>query len=67
MQCSVGAPAAELDLAVQQPAALERVRRDVLVLLRDDRKARQHRVAVVAVPVDRVLAVGDLAARPCRR
>ena len=47
--------------AVQQAAALERVRRYVLVGLLDDRKAREHRVAVVPMPGDRVATVGDLA------
>ena len=51
----------QLDLAVQHAAALERVGGDVLVLLRDDRIARQHRVAVVAVAVDRIAAVRHLA------
>ncbi len=45
---------------MQQSPALERVRRDVEVLLGDDRKSRQHRVAVMAVVRDRVLAVSDL-------
>ena len=48
------------DLAMQEPAALERMRGDVDVLLRRDRVARQQRVAVVPVAVDRGPAVGDL-------
>jgi hypothetical protein len=46
---------------MQQPAALERVRGDVEVLLGDDRESRQHRIAVMAVVRDRVLSVRDLA------
>ncbi len=45
---------------MQQPSAFERVRGDVEVLLGDDRKSRQHRVAVMAVVRDRVLPVRDL-------
>ena len=46
--------------AVQQAAALVALDRDVAVLVVDDREARQHRVAVVAVRVDRIAAVGEL-------
>src|SRR4030095_8699124 len=61
MDAMEGRPArAELDLAVKHPAALEGMRRNVEILLADDREARQHRVAVMAMPVDRGLAVGDL-------
>ena len=54
-------PAGDRDLAMQQPALLEAVRGDVLVVPVLDRKARQDRVAVVAVVVDRVAAVGEIA------
>jgi hypothetical protein len=46
---------------MQHAAAFEHVRGNVLVFLADDRIPRQHRVAVMAMPVDGVLAVGDLA------
>jgi hypothetical protein len=49
------------DRAMQQPSALERMRRDVEVLLGENRVPRQHRVAVMAVMRSRVLAVRDLA------
>ena len=52
--------AGELDLAMQQPAVLEHVRRNVLVLLRDDRKARQDGVAVMPLAIDGVAAIGHL-------
>ena len=54
------AVAGQPDLAVEQAPALEGMRRDVLVLVHDDGEPGQHRVAVVTVPVDRVLAVRDL-------
>ena len=44
-----------------RPAALEADARDVLVFARDDREARQDGVAVVAVVVDGVAPVGELA------
>ena len=47
----------EAATAVQEPAALERVCRDVEVLLGDDRKVRQDRVAVVPVLIDRIASV----------
>jgi hypothetical protein len=50
-------PAFDLDLAVQQPAALDRVVRDVDVLPHRDGMAADDRVAVVAVLVHGVHAV----------
>ncbi len=60
MQCSARDPLAELDLAMQQSAALEQVRRDVEVLLRDSIGKRDS----TALPwwpcaVDGVAAVSD--------
>ena len=52
--------AGDADFAVQQAAALEAVVGDVLVGLGQDGVARQDRVAVVAVVVDGVAAVGRL-------
>jgi hypothetical protein len=57
MQCTRFLPAVDLDLAVQQPAALDRVVRDVDVLPHRDRVAAHDRVAVVAVLVHGVHAV----------
>src|SRR5262249_60481659 len=48
-----GKPSLRMHDAMKQAAALERVRRDVEVVLRDDGEARQSRVAVVPVPVHR--------------
>ena len=45
---------------MKQSALLEHMRRDVLRFLADDRKAREHGVAMVPVRIDRVLAVRDL-------
>src|SRR5205814_7725182 len=56
------APAGDLDLAMQQPAALERMVRDVDVLPYRDRMAAHDGVAVVAVLVDRVHAVDAVGA-----
>src|SRR5438132_6164835 len=53
-------PTLELHDAVQQTAAFKGVRRDVLVSLGDDGESRQHRITVVAMAIDRVLAVGYL-------
>ena len=50
----------EVDRAMEQAAAFECVRRDVEVLVRDDRESRQHRVAVVAVVRYGILPVRDL-------
>src|SRR5438876_9949835 len=49
----------ELHHAVQQPTAFERVRGYVLVVLRDDGKAGEERVAVMAVARCRIPAVRD--------
>ena len=46
--------------AVQQAALLGAGDRDVVVLEVDDRKLGQHRVAVVALRIHRVAAVGEL-------
>ena len=54
-------PARDRHFAVEQPALLEAVRGDVLVVPVLDRKARQDGVAVVAVVVDRVAPVGEIA------
>jgi len=51
----------KLDLAVKKSSAFEHVRRNILVFLSDDRKPRQHRIAVMAVAVHGVLSVRDLA------
>jgi hypothetical protein len=51
---------AERDLAMQQAAAFEEVRRDVEVLLREHRVARQDRVSVMAVRIHGVAAISDL-------
>src|SRR5947207_14153780 len=59
-QMQIAPPSRHGHHAVQQPAALVAVVGDVLVLERKERKARQHRVAVVAVVVDGVAAVGML-------
>ena len=46
------------DGAVKQAALLETQARDVLVMRRQDRKARENRIAVMAVVIDHVAAVG---------
>ncbi len=56
----IAPPSRHGDHAVQQPAALVAVIGYVLVLEREERKARQHRVAVVAMVVDGVAAVSML-------
>src|SRR5215831_18312074 len=53
-------PASEPQHAVQEAAALERVRRDVEIRLREDREPRQDCVAMVPLPVDRVAPVRNL-------
>src|SRR5213596_1731159 len=59
-QMQVAPPSRHGHHAVQEAAALVAVIGDVLVLERKERKARQHHVAVVAVVVDGVAAVGML-------
>src|SRR5947207_8347608 len=51
----------EPELAMQEPPALENVRRNILVLLSHDRKAREDGVAVMAVAVHGILSVRDFA------
>src|SRR5688572_25090879 len=51
----------DVDLAMQQPASLEAVRRYVEVVPVQDRETRQDRVAVVPGVVHRVPAVGEVA------
>ena len=58
----MNAPAVGVDFDVQQAALLKAVVRDVLVLVRDHRPARQQRVAVFAVFGDGVGAVHRLIA-----
>ena len=48
----------QLDFTMQQPAAFEQMRRDILVFLRDDREARQDRVTVMTLAVHGVAPVG---------
>src|SRR5438309_1594104 len=43
---------------MQEPAAFEYVRRNVLRGLRNDGKAREHRIAVVSVAIHRISSVG---------
>ena len=50
----------ELDLTVEQATTLETVIRDILVVLGQDGKPAQYCVAVVAMVVNRVLAIGGL-------
>ena len=54
-------PAGDADLAMEQPALFEAVRRDVLVVPSLYGKAREDGVAVVAVVVDGVAAVSEIA------
>src|SRR5258706_2330065 len=56
----VAPPARDCDDAVQEPAALEAVVRDVLVLERQKTVARQDRVAVMTVVVHRVAPIDVL-------
>ena len=50
----------QLNLAMQQPAALEAVRRDVLIGLAEDGMAAEDGIAMVTVVVDRIAAIGGL-------
>lgn len=59
-----GAPV-QLDAGMQQAALFEAVVGDVLVLVLDDRKARQQRVAMVGLVADGVAPVGYV--QPQRR
>jgi hypothetical protein len=65
-QVQVAAPSRHRHDAMQQAAPLEAVIGHVLVLERNEGKARKDRVAVVAVVVDRVAAVDRLPLFPAR-
>ena len=54
-------PSGNRNLAVKQPALFEAVGGHVLVIPLLDRKARQDRIAVMPVIVDRVAAIGEIA------
>ena len=60
-QCSTGMRAPSSISQCRTPRLSNRCAEMSLVLLPDDREARQHRIAVVAVAIDGVLAVRDLA------
>ena len=50
----------DFDGAMEQTASLEPEMRNVLILARDDRVVRQNRVAVMAVLIHHVAAVGGV-------
>ncbi|MCY1434529.1 hypothetical protein D9M71_505910 [compost metagenome] len=54
------AVAGDVQHAMQQAALLVAAHRDVEVVVLDDGKLRQQRIAVVAVGVDRIAAIGEL-------